>query len=235
MKPTIQSRLSRIFRFSHSCFLCGQMHREKTLCESCQKLLPCAGIFCQICGITLTQSGICGQCLKQTPIYQRVLPCFWYEEPLQTLIQEYKFHQKLCLTPVLGTLMAEKIAYYYKNYSYPEYIIPMPIHFKRLRERGYHQVHELAKILSRQLSIPIALKACQRIQHTPPQSSLPFKQRKDNVRKIFKANKIPYQHIAIVDDVITSGETISSLCHALKKENPDLFIDVWCLARTKPS
>lgn len=238
MKITVQSRLSRIFRSirfpSHACPLCEQMFIGNTLCEACLKLLPNANTFCQTCGISLTQTGICGKCLSKSPDYQCTLPCFWYKDPIQTLIQEYKFNQKLSLTPILGTLMSEKIQLYYKNIEYPQYIIPMPIHPKRLRERGYHQVHELAKILSKKLTIPINLKACQRIHHSPPQPLVPFKSRKDNVRHVFKAQKIPYQRVAVLDDVITTGATISSLCRVLKKENPALLIDVWCLARTKP-
>ncbi len=237
MKAIVQS-IKTIFHFRSSCYLCQQKFRDqkfrkKTLCKACQNFLSHTEFFCTICGNALPQKNICGQCLISPPLYQQTIPCFWYEEPIQTLIHDYKFNQKLSLTPILGNLMAEKIQTHYQNTAYPNCIIPMPIHPKRLRERGYHQVYELAKILSHQLSIPVKLNTCRRIKHSQPQSDLPFKERKENIKNVFQAKKILYQHIAILDDVITTGETVSELCKTLKKENSHLMIDVWCLARTK--
>lgn len=225
----------KLFVQSRFCALCGQMHQENTLCPACQRLLPFTGTICQICGIPLSQQDVCGKCHAKKVPYRQIIPCFWYQEPIQTLLQDYKFKEKLFLTPILARLMIGKIKEYYQhNPPYPECLIPLPLHKKRLRERGYHQVYELAKVLSKPFSIPIKLKVCQRVQHSTPQSHLPFKERKANVSDVFTAKKISYQHIAVMDDVVTTGETISSLCKVLKKKNPDLIIDVWCLARTKP-
>lgn len=208
------------------------------MCERCLRYFPKAENYCEGCGINLVNNLaniFCGRCLSKPMPYQRSISGFWYKEPLRTLIRDYKFNQQLHLTPVLGKLMLDAIQHDYqeKNLAYPAVIIPMPIHPKRLKERGYHQTHELAKVLSKKLSIPIDLKACQRTRHTTPQADLPFKERKKNVQSVFKAQKIASQHIALIDDVITTGETIASLSRALLKDNPRLIIDVWSLARTK--
>lgn len=236
------------------CCLCGRKNRLlsklNSLCSDCEAYLPYAETFCQQCGInqtfpkdTVSEKNpthiniLCGKCLSTRSLYQRTITSFWYQEPLQTLIQDYKFNQKLFLTPILGKLMAKQIAHYYRQQdtAYPECLIPMPIHPKRLKERGYHHIHELTKVLSKSFSIPIDLKACRRVRHTAPQSSLPFEERKKNVRHVFSAIKIPYQHVAIIDDVITTGETIRELAKTLLKKNPTLQITVWCLARTTQS
>jgi ComF family protein len=226
----------KLFVQSRFCVLCGQIHKEKTLCLACQQFLPFTGTICQLCGIPITQSILCGRCLTKKFPYRQIIPCFWYEDPIQTLIHDYKFRKKLFLTPILSRLMIEKIQMHYQQYkyAYPECLIPLPLHPKRLRERGYHQIYEIAKILSTNLAIPTKLKICRRTQHTPPQSHLPFKSRKGNVQHVFATKKVPYKHVAVIDDVVTSGATVSSLCQTLKNENPELIIDVWCLARTKP-
>ncbi len=204
--------------------------------------LPFTEIICQMCGIPLPfaenscEQSIarCGRCLTKTFPFRQIIPCCWYQDPIQTLIHDYKFKEKLFLAPILARLMIQKIETHYTIHSQPECLIPLPLHAKRLRERGYHQVHELTKILAKHFSIPIELNICQRIKHSLPQSLVPFKSRKENVKKVFSAKKISYQHVAIIDDVVTTGETVTSLCRVLKKANPALIIDVWCLARTKP-
>lgn len=224
----------KIFFQSRFCPLCSQIHTEKTLCLSCQALLLHTETLCSVCGISLTESKICGQCLNKNPPYRQIVPCYWYKEPLQTLIHDYKFREKLFLTPILGKLMQEKINYHYKlnSINLPECLIPVPIHPKRLKERGYHHVYELAKIVSRHLSIPVTLKMCQRIEYSTPQSRLAFALRKKNVQHAFSAKKMDYNHVAVIDDVVTTGETIRAVCQTLKKANPNLLIDVWCLAKT---
>lgn len=241
MKIKIQPLLQIFssFIFKPYCCLCGKMEGD-TLCQSCQNYLPIAKVYCLSCGINIEQGTqesdlYCGSCCSGPKPYRHTISCFWYEEPVQTLIQDYKFRQKLFLTPILGKLMLQQIKHYYSQYqlTYPDFLIPMPIHPKRLRERGYHQVYELTKILSQKLLIPIHRQASQRIQHSSPQSTIPFKERKKNVKNAFQSKKIACSHIAIIDDVITTGETVSALCHTLIRENPGLIIDVWCLARTR--
>lgn len=221
--------------FPKKCALCGLISDNPfyTLCERCETLCtkPIATSTCQQCCLPCDSSP-CGRCLSHPPPFQRTISAFWYEEPFSLLIQDYKFHQKLFLTPLLGKLMLKTIKETYKEDCIPEVIIPMPIHPKRLLERGYHQTHELAKILAKNLFISIGLKVCQRKRHTAPQSSLPFAERKKNMYNVFYCQNFNYQHIAILDDVMTTGESVSALSRAFLEKNPALKIDVWCLART---
>lgn len=224
------------------CVLCGLISDNLfyTLCSRCEALCqkPLYTHCCQQCCLPC-DSFFCGHCLSNPPPFQRTMCSFWYEEPFFKLIHDYKFHQKLFLTPLFGKLMLKTIKEIYKGapqsdtVKMPEIIIPMPIHSKRLLTRGYHQTHEIAKILAKYLSIPIDLKVCQRIRHTIPQSSLPFSERKKNMQHVFHCHDFHYQHIAIIDDVMTTGESVSALSKTFLEKNPSLKIDVWCLARTK--
>ncbi len=113
----------------------------------------------------------------------------------------------------------------------PECIIPVPLHHNRYRQRGFNQSIEIARHLSRQLSIPLDLSSCIRNRDTTHQTDLPAKQRRKNMRQAFSVlNPMPYQHVAIVDDVMTTGATASALAAALKKHGVNR-VDVWVCAR----
>lgn len=206
--------------FNTRCCLCGRKNTDQLrLCTACDHYLPRIEPYASPLAIH----------------HFPVLSPFWYKEPLKTLIQDYKFHQKLFLTPILGQLWADFIHDYYKNNNLPrpQAIIPIPLHPKRLQERGYHQVGELAKIMTKTLQCPVDLNVCRRIRHTVPQSTLPVNERKTNIQHAFDASIITQKHIAIIDDVITTGETASVFIQALLQKNSALQIDIWCLARTK--
>lgn len=132
----------------------------------------------------------------------------------------------------MGELLAEMITTtWYKNKPLPSTIIPVPLHPKRFKERGFNQALELARPISTLLKIPIDALSCQRIKHTAAQATLSGVERQKNVKNSFKISKqLTAQHIAIIDDVITTGHTIREFCHTLKHHGAKI-IDVWCCAR----
>ena len=117
----------------------------------------------------------------------------------------------------------------------PERIIPVPLHAQRISQRGFNQAAELARYLSRALAIPIAINAVTRVRQTSPQTGLPENSRRKNVRGAFHARADVYgRHVAIVDDVVTTGSTVSELALTLKRSGAKR-VDVWALARTRSS
>lgn len=115
----------------------------------------------------------------------------------------------------------------------PECIIPVPLHQQRLRERGFNQALELSRIISKQLNIPLNYSLCHRDKATPFQSGLSAKQRKQNLKNAFKvAKNHSYQHVAIFDDVVTTGTTVNELARQLKQSGVRT-IEVWAIARTR--
>lgn len=220
--------------FPPSCVLCGARgHRGIDLCPACEAHLPRIVPACPVCGMPLTESehSLCGECLQAAPPFQRTVSPFYYEPPLAQLITRLKFNHRLAMARVFAGLLARHID---TAQNKPECIIPVPLHRRRLRERGYNQSLEIARLLGRMLDIPVDYRLCQRIRHTTPQTGLAAKERRRNIRNAFGlTGPCHYRHIAIVDDVITTGNTVTELAGLLRKNGVE-EIEVWSVARAVP-
>ncbi len=216
------------------CILCSQQGQATLpLCRECHNDLISIENPCRLCAMPLPESahsGICGKCIHQPPKFDSSTCLFVYDSPISQLIQAMKFHKKLVNARLLGNLLAAHIAE--RQQMLPDCIIPVPLHPKRLRERGFNQSLELARPVSRALNIPIAQNLLKRVRHTPPQSRLKFRERDKNVRKAFLLNDqtVP-AHIAILDDVVTTGSTCNAMAALLKKAGAET-IEVWSIARS---
>lgn len=107
------------------------------------------------------------------------------------------------------------------------------MHPQRIKQRGYNQAAILAKALAKKLKLPCDLLHCQKIINTPPQASLDREQRHKNLHQAFRVRTLPYQHVALIDDLLTTGSTANELALTLKKAGIQR-VDVWCCARTIP-
>jgi len=210
-----------------NCFLCGDISRQ-SICLACLNDLPYQGPACIRCAKVLKETGICQQCRKESPLYHHTQAAFDYVYPIDKMILSAKFHHNLAILNLLGHLMAE----YLVIEQYPDVLIPVPLHIKRLRHRGYNQSLELAKCIAKQTGILLDSKACKRIKHTRPQTTLSKPQRQTNVEAAFKVEQIQphWQHIVLIDDVMTTGATVRELALAFKKAGVSR-VDVWCCAR----
>jgi ComF family protein len=142
-----------------------------------------------------------------------------------------KFRARLNLIRLLGQCLALSLRE--RGAVMPELIIPVPLHPARQRERGYNQALELARPLSRELSIPVDAKSCVRVQATAPQAGLEGKARRRNVRGAFRVSLAPpANHVALLDDVVTTGSTVAELAKVLLKAGVGR-VDVWAVARTE--
>jgi ComF family protein len=171
-------------------------------CPRCATILP----------MPLTANLRCGECLKHPPAFDTTYALFSYETPITKLIMELKFHQKLVNAELLGKLMANALTErWYYNKPKPDVIIPIPLHPIRLQERGFNQALEIARPISKALHIPIDILSCQRIKHTEAQAQLLAENRGQNMKNSFRINAtLKGKHIAVVDDVITTGHTENS-------------------------
>ena len=218
-----------------SCLFCHQPCRNELLCQACWEELPWQLFSCYKCGQLLPTADvhICGQCLKIPPVYDNTICLFHYQNPIDKLILALKFSEKLSYAKLLGELMYQVVRQYYQNQSKPDCIIPVPLHDTRLRERGYNQALEIAKPISKKLKMPLETKRCKRILATAPQSAtLSIEERAHNIKRAFWVDdSLRWKHVVILDDVVTTGHTVTALAIALKKAGVDR-IDVWCCART---
>src|SRR5690554_3591834 len=209
------------------CFLCGDFSQHDALCKACKEELPWLGKCCQHCAIPLSQDGICGQCLQQPPPQHLSFALFRYESPINHCIAAFKFHQQLVFTQLFANQIAKQQRQ--RQDQLPQLLIPIPLHPSRLKERGYNQSAQLADALSRQLSIPVNKRNLLRQRNTPPQSGLRGKQRKHNLKQAFAMHKpLPYTHVALIDDVYTTGHTAAEASRCLQQNGIEQ-VEVWTI------
>lgn len=146
------------------------------------------------------------------------------------MLLELKFGQGMYWLPILTEKMATIIKSAYQKCRMPEVLVPVPLHPHRLRERGYNQALEMAKLLSKHVDIPRASNCCRRIRNTLAQSDLPAKQRGGNMRQAFEVTATAPQSIAIIDDIMTTGHTVAALAAQFSRAGTK-EIHVWCCAR----
>ena len=212
------------------CVLCGTVPVDKAgVCNDCAADLPRPRMACARCGVPLASDDVvCGRCLNRPPLFDRVCYPFLYDGPVVHLVHALKFNGKLHLSRTLGELLADHIVD--RHPALPERLVPVPLHPRRLRERGFNQALEVARRVSRRLDIPLDFRSCTRTRFTPAQSSLPAKERQRNVKGTFSvAPDMTARHVVIVDDVMTTGATANELARTLKKAGVTR-VDVWVCA-----
>lgn len=219
-----------------TCIVCGETPATINLCARCQASLPILPHNCYQCAQFLQQSHFirlrCGACLQSPPAFDHIFPLFPYQPPIIQLIVQLKFQQKLAPARTFSELMLQKIkTEWYLNHPLPDRIIPMPLHNDRLKERGFNQAMEIARPLAKKLNIPLDYKSTLRVLSTKAQSHLAARARKKNVKHAFISNKLfTGQHLAVVDDVVTTAQTMREFCLMLKNQGASR-IDIWCCAR----
>lgn len=200
-------------------------------CVDCYPKLPFQGNACAQCGepyAGVTDS--CGRCLANPPNFNACFCPFEYTTPISELIIHFKYHEKPELAENLAQLLAFEIEQ--NNIEIPELLLPVPMHIKRLRQRGYNQSSLLAQKLGDLLDIPVNYRALEKIKLTEQQAKQTLKQRKNNVIGSFSLkNKLPVKSVAIIDDVVTTGSTAGEIAKILKKNGVD-YVQVWGVAHT---
>lgn len=225
--------------FPHYCELCGARSGVSLpLCPGCQWDLRSNDSCCYRCAIPLPATGaatavrLCGSCLVKPPPFQRVIAPWLYCEQLAQLIQRWKFHGETRLTPLLAALWLQRVG----RPEPPDLIVPVPLHWRRLWQRGFNQ----SELLSRQLrraceplaTTELAPRALRRKHATLAQSGMSAPQRTANIRGAFTVERpCGNLRVAVIDDVLTTGATASAAAGALLAAGAS-EVEVWCLART---
>ena len=229
----IEKTLTRLY--PPTCVLCGAPGLNGLdLCAGCIGDLPANADSCSRCALPLPAgqppNTPCGACQRRPPPFAVCHAAFRYEDPIPALVGGAKFRARLNLARLLGQCVANSLRE--RNTEMPELILPVPLHAKRLRERGYNQALEIARFVGRELAIPVDAHSCTRVLATSPQAGLEQKKRRRNVRDAFRVVRPPdASHVAILDDVVTTGSTVSELAVVLRKAGVER-VDVWAVART---
>ncbi len=251
LKPSIpvdglRQRLQFALLPAH-CLLCGARSQElRDLCSACAADLQRNQSACARCALPMPMPApLCGECLKHEPPFAAAWAPFVYAHPLDLLLTKLKFGRSLAAGRVLSELWIAALRESVADESalaMPELLIPVPLHAERLRERGYNQALELAKPLARAFGITLAPGLLQRTRATAAQANLDAATRRRNLRGAFAVdesalaktvlveNVVLPAHVALIDDVMTTGTTLRECARTLKRAGV-ARVDVWAFAR----
>lgn len=202
------------------------------ICDDCRdQMLKISEPLCLRCGRSLIyEAPVCKECMQPSFHLQQVRTPLAYREPAARIIHRLKYEGLFALANPLAQIMANAWPAWE---HYPDVIVPIPLHSRRQRRRGFNQSALLARHLGRQLEIPVNERAMKRVRNTIPQTGLSPIDRQENVRDAFVADsqQVSNQQILLVDDVYTTGATMSAAADALLA-NGATGVSAYCLART---
>jgi len=222
---------------NQNCLICDEPTETETqLCVACETDLPWLGDQCMTCALPLPAAGLtCGGCLKDPPAFEQVLVPWSYGFPVDSLITRFKHNAKWPFGRLLGEVLGQFLQHRFdEGLPRPDALLPVPLANKRLRQRGFNQAAMLARWLGKQLDLPCEENVLRRIQDTSAQQALDAKARKRNLRNAFDLlpeAHVQGRHLALVDDVLTTGATAQALARLLVDAGATR-VDVYCLART---
>lgn len=217
--------------FPGICLLCGcPSRRALDLCAPCAAGLPLLTAACDRCALPLPAPGVCGQCLQHPPPFAMALAACHHRQPVAGMIHRLKYGGDLAQAAPLAALLAQRLRARIDD-PLPEALVPVPLHWRRRLRRGFNQALELALPLGRMLDVPVAANLVKRARATPFQVGLARAERRRNLAGAFRvcARTLP-RHIALIDDVITTGSTVAALASCLRAAGV-ARIEVWAVAR----
>lgn len=213
------------------CHICREGSTAESKSNICQPCLidiePMAGPLCGLCGrgfaggdaTEVTNRRLCGECIIQPPPFDRAISAIAYTGPIRKAIYRFKYNGDTRLAGTLASLMQTPLSAL--NYASIDIIMPIPLHRKRLTERGFNQSLLLAAALSKKTGSTVDYKSLRRVRHTTPQVELNARAREMNVKGAFELSGglcLKDKTVLIVDDVYTTGSTIRECAKILKKE-----------------
>jgi ComF family protein len=211
------------------CLLCGSFCGQQQLCEGCRRDLPAHDFpSCPVCAMPSPQSETCGACIRHPPRFDATVAAFAYAFPIDALLRTLKYHGRLAIAELAGKALAQRVG----SPAGIDVLIPMPLHAKRLQERGFNQASEIARAVSQRTGIPLEMDIALRVLATDPQAGLPLAKRSKNIRGAFACTRdMSGKHVALLDDVMTSGASLNELADTLKAAGA-ARVECWVAART---
>ncbi len=211
--------------FPKSCVGCGR--EGSFICESCRPALArIPSLICPKCGRPQINGIMCADCVNWHNNIDGIRSPFRFEGTIRQAIHQLKYRNIRALAPMLALLMHE---YIMENPIPGDILVPVPLHPKRLRERGYNQSELLAKELGKLLMLPVEKKILSRIKYASPQArTTSVEQRRKNMVDAFtcQGNGLKDCRILLIDDVSTSATTMDACAKALKESG---VFSVWGL------
>ncbi len=214
------------------CCLCAAAGSgDRELCSTCFDQLPETDHSCQICAEPIgAPATVCGRCQQRLPYFDRVYAGYRYAQPVDYFVTQLKYGRKPAYARLLAQLLTTRLIA--EKCPMPQALVPVPLHSRRLVERGFNQAELMASELSRQFDVSALRSGVWRGRATTSQTSLSADARRKNMSDAFVIDSkrpIP-AHVAVVDDVLTTGTTASELAKVLKRHGAER-VDIWVAAR----
>ena len=219
--------------FPRVCPICGEILPKKLkeadeppfICKECRKELTfLKEPGCMKCSRPVSdEEEFCEECSQKKRYFDRGKALFQHDDKARKILYDLKFQNRRDNADYVGDEMAGRFADVIKYWGI-EALIPVPLHRRRLRQRGFNQAEAIAEVLSfwlermEGLHVPVDTTLLRRIQATRPQRVLGMAERSRNVRNAFRADPSkPYHSVCLIDDIYTSGATLNACAYTLKK------------------
>ncbi|MDP8212994.1 MAG: ComF family protein [Candidatus Zapsychrus exili] len=211
-----------------NCLICKQYISTQSfggmLCTHCKNSVKFnIPTFCLKCSRYLGKKikyPLCKECRQKKPYFDFVWGCCLYEDPIKKLIHKFKYNQRTVLRYLFFELILSFISKYNLDIAQFDTIVPVPLFSTRLRERGYNQSYLLANEISKHFNINISRNSLIKIKNTTPQALLTEKERWTNTQGAFRIkspDKFKGKAVLIIDDLLTTGATVSEIALTLKE------------------
>ena len=209
------------------CMLCVAASRAGLVCGECEAALPAIATACAGCALPLPAPGRCGACLAQPFAFDDAIAPFEYAFPLDRLVLRFKFAGDLAVGRWLASRLAQRV-----GGERPHLVVAPPLARARLRERGFNQALEIARVVARRVGARCPVAGLVKIGATSPQAGLSRGERRANLRGAFRCDlDLAGRHVAVVDDVMTTGATMDAIAAVLKSRGA-ARVSAWSVART---
>lgn len=208
--------------FPPRCAICGEIVDKKgNICEACGlKVRYIVSPFCMICGKALDseERELCQDCNRKSHEFRRGVAAFAYTKELKASMYQFKYNNKREYASFYAGSLAALKGHIIKSWQ-PEVLMPVPLHRKRYKKRGYNQAALIARELGNLLGIPVDEHSLVRTVNTAPQKTLDDKQRAKNIKNAFQVrnNIVQYKKAVLVDDIYTTGATLDACAAVLKR------------------
>jgi ComF family protein len=230
------------FFFPPRCSFCAEnlaANEPPLICSSCfNQVKMISHPLCPRCGIGFaTDTGddhLCSDCLQDRGYFTKARSLARYEGMMADLISRFKYRGGTRLAKPLGGLLADYVGPDFSFFDY-DLILPVPLHTRRLRQRGYNQALLLARMISRKHAIPLDYTSLRRIRPTQPQTELSGPARRLNIRGAFAVHRgkaVEEKCVLLIDDVFTTGSTVEECARVLVKSGAKR-VDVLTLVRAR--
>jgi len=202
----------------NQCFICNNNSTKNqahlSICNGCLDLIKHPQFDCLRCGVELqTEHSICGSCQKHPPQFTQVNYVGVYQSPIDRWVKSLKFGKNILISKMFAELMLSQLDGMAKEFC----LMPVPLHVSRLRSRGYNQAYEITKELAKLSNRTIDTSLKRRL-NTQMQAQLKLNQRAKNVKNAFTIEgELKHKNIVLIDDVMTSGNTLKECAKTLKE------------------